>query len=61
MKRKYTPRDFEAEVERLKAIGKMPTLEQALDVVAEVRQKYAQAILDGRHGVKNGTKKRRKR
>jgi hypothetical protein len=47
-------RDFEAE-------GKMPTLERVLEVIAHVRQKYAQQILDARHGVKNGTKKRRKR
>ena len=45
---KVSPSDFAAEVERLKAAGKLPTLEQALAAVAETRKKYAPKILKAR-------------
>lgn len=45
---KLGPSQFEAEVERLKAAGSFPTLEQLLPVIAEVRGEYRQKILDAR-------------
>ena len=48
MEKKLAPRDFEAEVQRLKAAGQMPSLEQVLAAVAEARKKFAQRILDAR-------------
>jgi len=44
-KNKVGPSDFAAEIERLKAAGKMPTLEAVLDAVADARQKFASRIL----------------
>ena len=46
--RKVGPSDFAAEVERLKAAGKFPTLEELLTVVTEVRQEYVPKILAAR-------------
>ena len=42
------PSDFAAEIERLKAAGKLPSLDQVLDAVAESREKYAAKIADAR-------------
>jgi hypothetical protein len=42
--KKVGPTDFAVEIERLKAAGKLPTLEQVLDAVAETRKKYAPKI-----------------
>ena len=47
--KKFGPSDFQAEVERLRAAGKLPTLEQVLDAVAETRRKYADKIRKARH------------
>jgi hypothetical protein len=46
--KKVGPSDLNAEVERLKAAGKFPTLEEVLDAVAEARQKFARKILNAR-------------
>jgi hypothetical protein len=43
-KKKVGPSDFAAEIERLKDAGKLPTLEQVLDAVAETRETYAPKI-----------------
>ena len=42
------PSDFAAEIERLKAEGKLPPLERVLSAVAEIRAEYAQKILAAR-------------
>jgi hypothetical protein len=46
--RKFGPSAFQAEVERLKAAGKLPTLEELLNAVAQTRTKYAPKILEAR-------------
>ena len=45
---KVGPSDFQKEVERLKAAGQMPTLEQVLAAVADVRAEYRPRILAAR-------------
>jgi hypothetical protein len=45
---KMGPTQFKAEVERLKAPGKMPRLEEVLAVVAKVRAEFAPKILAAR-------------
>jgi len=45
---KFGPTEFLAEIERLKAAGRMPSLEDVLDSVAEVRKVYAPLILKAR-------------
>jgi hypothetical protein len=45
---KLGPSDFQNEVERLKAEEKMPTLEELLEVIGEVRQEYRPKILAAR-------------
>jgi hypothetical protein len=47
---KLGPSDFAAEVERLKAAGKMPSLEAVLDAVASARIEYRDKILAAREG-----------
>ena len=49
---KMGPTQFKAVVERLKAAGKMPTLEKVLAVVTEVRVEFAPKILSARRGKK---------
>ena len=44
--KKLGPSDFQAEVEKLRAAGKLPSLDQVLDAVAETREKYAPKILE---------------
>jgi hypothetical protein len=46
--KKYRPSDFQAEVERLHAAGKLPALHELLGAVAETRQQYAHKILEAR-------------
>jgi len=41
---KIKPSDLEVEAARLRAEGKMPSLEQILNAVAETRNKYADKI-----------------
>ena len=48
MSEKMGPTEFAAEVERLKAEGKLPTLEELLSAVAEVREIYRPLILAAR-------------
>ncbi len=50
---KLGPSDFAAEVERLKAEGKLPPLERVLSAVAEIRAEYRPKILAARK--KGGT------
>jgi len=45
--RKVSPTDFAAEIERLEAAGKLPTLEQVLDAVADARHKFAPQNSEG--------------
>ena len=45
---KMGPTQYKAEIERLQREGKMPTLEQVLAAVAEVRQEYVPKILAAR-------------
>ena len=45
---KLGPSDFRKEVERLKAEQKMPTLEELLEVIGEVRKEYRPKILAAR-------------
>ncbi len=45
---KMGPTEYKAEIERLQREGKMPTLEQVLAAVAEVRQEYVPKILAAR-------------
>jgi hypothetical protein len=46
--KKLSPSDFQAEVERLREAGKLPSLDQVLDAVAETREKFAAKILEAR-------------
>jgi hypothetical protein len=48
MKKKIKPSELEAEAQRLIREGKMPTLEELSDVIAEVREKYREQILAAR-------------
>jgi hypothetical protein len=45
---KLGPTQFQAEVERLKAERRMPSLVELLDVIAEVRAEYCGKILTAR-------------
>ena len=46
--KKVGPTDFQAEVEKLKASGKMPALHELLGAVGEAREKFAPQILKAR-------------
>lgn len=48
MEKKVGPSDFQAEIERLKAAGKLPSAEELLAAVGDARQKYSKKILDAR-------------
>jgi hypothetical protein len=56
MEPKMQVSDFAAEVERLKAAEKMPSLETVLRAVAETRAEYREKILAARK-LKRGGKK----
>jgi hypothetical protein len=45
---KVGPTEFQAEVERLHAAGKLPKLEDLLGAVGDVRKEYAPKILAAR-------------
>jgi hypothetical protein len=45
---KLGPTQFQAEAERLQADGRMPSLSELLDVIAEVRAEYRGKILTAR-------------
>lgn len=45
---KIGPTQFKAEVERLQAEGRMPSLSELLGVIAEVRTEYRKKILTAR-------------
>jgi hypothetical protein len=49
---------FSAEVKRLKAEGKMPSLERLLDVIAETRERFVPKIVAARTGRKKSTENR---
>ena len=49
---KMGPTQFKTEVERLKAAGKMPSLEEVLSAVANVRAEFVPKILAARRGEK---------
>ena len=49
---KMGPTQFKTEVERLKAAGKMPSLEEVLAAVAKVRAEFVTKILAARRGKK---------
>jgi hypothetical protein len=53
---KLGPSDFQNEVERLKAEEKMPTLEELLEIIGEVREKYRPKILVARNKKSVGSK-----
>lgn len=52
---KVGPSDFQAEVERLHAAGKLPRLEELLEAVGETRKKYAPKILKAREEGEDGS------
>ncbi|HEX8811944.1 MAG TPA: hypothetical protein VF742_08120 [Terracidiphilus sp.] len=43
--KKLGPSDFQAEVERLRATGQLPSLEEVLDAVADAREKFSPRLL----------------
>jgi hypothetical protein len=45
---KLGPTQFQAEVERLQSEGRMPSLPELLDVIAQVRAEYREKILTAR-------------
>jgi hypothetical protein len=47
---KLGPTQLQAEVERLQAEGRMPSLVELLDVIAQVRAEYRGEILTARKG-----------
>jgi hypothetical protein len=49
---KIGPSDFQKEVQRLQAEGRMPSLEAVLQAVAEARAEYREKILAARRGKK---------
>jgi hypothetical protein len=49
---KMGPTEFVAEVERLKAEGKFPSLETLLAAIAETRREFVPKILAARRGKK---------
>ncbi len=48
MEAKLGPTEFQAEVQKLQAAGKLPPLEDLLSAVSEAREKYAPQILEAR-------------
>lgn len=44
-----TQSELKQEAEQLIAAGRMPSLEELLSAMADVREKYRQPILDARH------------
>jgi hypothetical protein len=54
IEKKITPRELEAEAQRLIAAGDMPGLEELLTVIGEIREKYRLKILDARAMGDNG-------
>jgi hypothetical protein len=55
MTKKIKPSDLEREAQRLIREGKLPSLEELLDAIAETREEYQQKILDARN--QSGRKK----
>jgi len=52
---KVGPSDFQAEVERLHAAGKLPKLEELLGAVGDIRKEYAPKILKAREEGDDGS------
>ena len=46
---KLGPTQFEAEIERLKSAGKLPSLEDVLGAVGNTREQYRDRILQARN------------
>ena len=46
--KKITTKDFEQEVEFLKELGKLPTLDQVLDAMAQAGKEYRDAVIAAR-------------
>ena len=46
--KKMGPTEFQAEIERLKAAGLLPSLEDVLTAVGDVRKEYSPQILKAR-------------
>lgn len=53
---KLSPTQFQVEVKRLQAEGRMPSLSELLDVIAEVRAEYREKILRARAKNKGGSR-----
>ncbi len=51
---KFGPSDFQKEVQRLQAEGRMPSLEAVLEAVADARMKYRDKILAARKLKRSG-------
>jgi hypothetical protein len=47
---KRGPTQFQRDVKQLKAAGKLPTLDQLLEAVAETRAEYRSTIIAARRG-----------
>ena len=48
MEKKVGPTEFQAEVERLKAAGKLPSHEDLLEAMVDTRGKFRDKILEAR-------------
>jgi hypothetical protein len=48
MEKKIKPSDLRAEAQRLIKAGKMPSIDQLMGVVSEIRQKYHSKIANAR-------------
>jgi hypothetical protein len=46
--KKFGPSDFQRQVERLQSEGRMPSLDELLSVVAQIREVYRPLILAAR-------------
>jgi hypothetical protein len=55
MTKTIKPSELEAEAQRLIDAGRMPSLEELLQAVAETREKYRDQILAARREESNGT------
>ena len=49
---KFSPSDFAADIEKLKAAGKLPSLETLLSTLQETRAEFVPKILAARKGAK---------
>ena len=55
MEKKQGPTEFQAEIDRLKAAGKLPSTEDLVAAIADTRDKFRDKILNARKlGEKEG-------